>query len=345
MGKNQTVQKTRVKILKYRMEEIVPVDYDEESGLENDSDSYKVHKSSHIDPSKSNSPNSSNSKLSNNFENGKGENGEKDVSRSEKGSKKPQNSSRNNQSNPISPKFSKVDDFPGGQPKESDIDERETGGKNSQVLPQADSYSLKSQTKSGSAPIGKKGRPNLNSDLSENVESAKAHKKAQASIAIPQSGYHNSQEETEYLQTSDSDEDRKLAHVAYDDPGRISKRKFSEGNELGNKAEDDKDTVHTSPNEPLSSRKSRKKGSAEDDKDIVHVSPNAPQLHLESHSHGYGHRAGLKTPNRGGNSIVGPSNLFIPESWMRNNPGHGPVRKASKGDIFPTDARIPRMDE
>ena len=312
------------------MEEIVPVDYDEDSGLENDSDSYKVHKSSHIDPSKSNSPNSSNSKLSNNFENGKGENGEKDVSRSEKGSKKPQNSSRNNQSNPISPKFSKVDDFPGGQPKESDIDERETGGKNSQVLPQADSYSLKSQTKSGSAPIGKKGRPNLNSDLSENVESAKAHKKAQASIAIPQSGYHNSQEETEYLQTSDSDEDRKLAHVAYDDPGRISKRKFSEGNELGNKAEDDKDTVHTSPNEPLSSRKSRKKGSAEDDKDSVHTSPNEPPSSLKPHSHGYGHRAGLKTPNRGGNSIVGPSNLFIPESWMRNNPGHGPVRKASK---------------
>ena len=124
MGKNKTVQKTRVKNLEIRMEEIVPVDYEEESDLENDSDPNQVHTSSHIDTSKSNSGNSSNSEFSKSFEKGNGDDGENDALRSRNGFKKTKNSSQNNQSDPKSPKISGKDVFPGGQPKESDKDER-----------------------------------------------------------------------------------------------------------------------------------------------------------------------------------------------------------------------------
>ena len=49
---------------------MIEVDSEEESDLENDSDPQKVHTSSHIDPSKSNSQNFINSKVSKNFEKG-----------------------------------------------------------------------------------------------------------------------------------------------------------------------------------------------------------------------------------------------------------------------------------
>jgi hypothetical protein len=334
MGKNRTVQNNTGENLEIRMEEFIPLDYDDDSGLENDNDPHKVNKSSQIDPSTSNPPNSSNSETSKNFEKGNGDDGKNDVSRSRNGPKKTRNSSRNNQIEPIPPNFSENAHFLGSQPTGSDNDEREPGGKNTQVLPQSGSRNHKSPTKPGNAPIGKKGKPKLRPELSEGVDSAEALERAQASIATPQPDSQDDQEEPERLQSSDSNEDRDLTPVVDDDPGRNPKRKFSEGNELGNKAEDDKDTVHTSPNEPLSSRKSRKKGSAEDDKDSVHTSPNAPQSHLKPHSHGYGNRAGLRTPIRGRTSTVGPSNLFIPGAWMKSNPGHGPVRNASKQDIF-----------
>jgi len=57
MGKNRTVQKTRVKNLENRMEELFEVDYEEESDLENDGDPNQVHISSHIDTSESNPQN------------------------------------------------------------------------------------------------------------------------------------------------------------------------------------------------------------------------------------------------------------------------------------------------
>jgi hypothetical protein len=57
MGKNRTVQKTRVKNLKTRMDDNIEVDYDEVSDLENDNDPNQVNESSHKGTAKSNSRN------------------------------------------------------------------------------------------------------------------------------------------------------------------------------------------------------------------------------------------------------------------------------------------------
>ena len=241
MGKNRTVQKTRVKNLKNKMDENIEVDYDEASDLENDNDLNQVNESSHKCTAKSNSRNLRNFENFSEDVEENGDDGENIGLESDMGLKTPRKSFHKNQIKSNSPDFSNHVEFSGGEAAGDENVNGDEGEGNTQFPSQTSSHEHVLTSKGAKTSIRKKGKPSGTTESPEDVINEKVPQKTKSYNTTPRSKSQDDHKEADEAHNSDAEVNQDPAPSAIKIPKPTSKRKIREGNRDGIELEDDKD--------------------------------------------------------------------------------------------------------